>query len=76
MDDVIYIPAVIKMATTKIEFCRGKRGKELRRLIALAEVADRRAMALRPDTSDPVFCAALDAATVAGRALYEFAKEV
>jgi hypothetical protein len=74
MAEIVYIPAIIKMANTKFERCRGRQGAKLRALIAAAEAADNTMMGFRqPCSLDPTFISAVHAADAAGKALLSFA---
>jgi hypothetical protein len=75
MQAVIYIPAVIRMATDeeKLARCTGTQRRKLRTLISAAQAADDAMMSRKPDDTDPIWCAACDAAETAGRALFDYA---
>jgi hypothetical protein len=78
MHEVIYAPAIIKMAETKKQFVQGPQLRELNRLIDSAIATDARAQRWSPipaavDPSRAAWEAEHDVSDAASRALRDFA---
>jgi hypothetical protein len=78
-EDIIYFPAVIKMAATKEQHCSGARLRKLRRMIKVVRRADDDVMAFpvsAKQSDNHEFCAAVERAQTVAFDLYLFADPI
>ena len=78
-EEIIYFPAIIKMAATKEPHCSGARLRKLRRMMESVRRADDDLMGLSfaaKQSDNPEFCAALERAQIAAFDLYRFADPI
>lgn len=78
-EDILYFPAVIKMAATKAPHCSGARLRKLRRMMESVRRADDDVMAFpmsAKQSDNPEFCAAIERAQTVAFDLYQFADPI